>query len=490
MDLTVDRPRELRAITSTHEYAFTMKRLGWWTLAITAVMGGLYFLIGFPPAFDTYYQKMYFHAIGLGIAALAAYLVIDVFDLEAYEPPLDFPTRYRAFIAVVFGALGGLVFLSRDVFAALPDIGVMLLLVGFVLIFDVSAALLVELIVLPRKKAGVYDSRSRNIVDYVGRLIPFQPADRAAYAGVGSAYWLAVVSIASACVAMVIGFMNLWVRMFGPSIFSGFMAWLGLDANGLLGATLDPHSHMVALAIVGMIVAIAGVRFGVFDGESTLRRTVARAGTWIAIVGVILTTLVLGAVTFLNFAPPTLFTSGPGGVNGMAGDDLIMTIVFVGAIVVAAAVAADRRQRRNGLRLTIIGTWVATVAITVLQGFYIELNQVQFGGGGALAANDAAFSAAHPMTGIFLMTVLSLALLLVDFYGVAGQARRIVVAVGAIGLIGAAVGTTLFTFVDPSKNGLVFGLYIAGIAISYLAVLVAGIAVRAVQTRGFDRTTP
>jgi hypothetical protein len=490
MDLTVDQPRELRAITSTHEYAFTMKRLAWWTLAITAVMGALYFLIGFPPAFDTYFEKIYFHAIGIGIAALAAYLVIDVFDLEAFEPPLDFPIRYRAFIAVVFGALGGLVLLSPDVFRALPDIGVAFFLVAFVLIFDVSAALLIELIVLPRKKARVYDNRSRNIVDYVGRVVPMRPADRAAYSGVGSAYWLAVVSIASVCVAMVIGFMNLWVRAFGPSIFGGFMGWLGLDTNGLLGATLDPHSHMVALAIIGLIVAIVAVQFGVFDGESTLRRTIARAGTWIAIVGVILTTLVLGAVTFLNFAPPTLFTSGPDGVNGMAGDDMIMTIVFIGALVVAAAVVADRRHRRDGLRLTIIGTWVATVAITVLEGFYIELNQVQFGGGGTLAANDANFAAAHPMTGIFLMIVLSLALLLVDFYGVTGRARRITAAIGAIGLIAAAVGTTLWTFADPATNGLVFALLIGGIAISYLAVLVAAVAVRSVQTRGFDRTTP
>ncbi|HEX7430879.1 MAG TPA: hypothetical protein VF293_01695, partial [Candidatus Limnocylindrales bacterium] len=128
--------------------------------------------------------------------------------------------------------------------------------------------------------------------------------------------------------------------------------------------------------------------------------------------------------------------------------------------------------------------------LAVRSGFYIELNQVQFGGGGTLAANDANFAAAHPMTGIFLMIVLSLALLLVDFYGVTGRARRITAAIGAIGLIAAAAGTTLWTFADPATNGLVFALLIGGIAISYLAVLVAATAVRSVQTRGFDRTTP
>ncbi|HEY5520107.1 MAG TPA: hypothetical protein VIK08_05565 [Candidatus Limnocylindrales bacterium] len=488
MDQTLDRPGVLKAVTFTHEYAFSMKRLAWWTLMITAVMGALYFLVGVPPALDNYFAKMYFHTIGIGLAALAAYLVIDTFDLESYEPPLDFPIRYRAFLSVVFGALGGLLFLNRDVFTSFPDVGVVLLVVAFVLIFDVAGALLVELIVLPRKKAGVYDTRSRSLVDYVGRLIPFRAVDRAAYRGVGSGYWLAVVSIASACVAMIIGFINLWVRAFGPSFFGGYMGWLGLDAKGFQDATLDPHSHMVALAIVGLVVALATVRFGVLDKGSAARRMMTRIGVAIAFVGVILTSLILGAVAFFNYQPPTLFTSGPDGVNGMAGDDLIMTIVFVGAMVVAAVVLTERRPWRDPLRLTVVGAWVATFAITVLQGFYIELNQDQFGG--TLAANDANFAAAHPITGIFLMLILSVALLLVDVYCATGMMRRIAVAVGAIGLLAAAFGTTLWTFVDPSTSGLPYYLYIAGIAISFLAIVIAALAVRTVPAEAFDRTRP
>ncbi|HEY5434958.1 MAG TPA: hypothetical protein VIK13_06980 [Candidatus Limnocylindrales bacterium] len=130
---------------------------------------------------------------------------------------------------------------------------------------------------------------------------------------------------------------------------------------------------------------------------------------------------------------------------------------------------------------------MASVAITVIEGFYIELHQDQFAG--SLAANDASFSAAHPMTGIFLMIVLSLALLVVDFYGVTGRARRIAVATGAIGLLAAAAGTTLWTFADPSTSGAPFALYIGGIAICYLTVLVASVAVRPVQTQAVDRTT-
>src|ERR1700675_3822760 len=90
---------ELGAVTYTHHYV-SLKRLTWATMAITGMMGLLYFIVGFPPAFDTFYEKLYFHSIGIGLAALAAYLVIVTFDLERHEPPLDLPISYRAFAAV------------------------------------------------------------------------------------------------------------------------------------------------------------------------------------------------------------------------------------------------------------------------------------------------------------------------------------------------------------------------------------------------------
>jgi hypothetical protein len=48
----------------------------------------------------------------------------------------------------------------------------------------------------------------------------------------------------------------------------------------------------------------------------------------------------------------------------------------------------------------------------------------------------------------------------------------------------------MWTFVDPSNSGPSYVLYVAGIAISYAAVLAAAVAVRTVQTRGFDPATP
>jgi hypothetical protein len=469
-----DGPEELGVVTYVHEYLFSLKFLTWATLAIVAVMGALYFLLGFPPAFDTYYEKMYFHAIGIGLAALATYLVIHTFKLQRYEPPIDFPMVYRAFIAVVFAALGGLVYLSPSLSDSLADIGLLFFSIAFILIADVGGALFIELFLLPRKLAHSYSEQTTNVVDYIGRVLPISKSDRGSYAHMGVGYWLTLAAIASAFVAGVLGLINLWLRAVGPSFFGGYMSWLGLDSQGFQDATLDPHSHMMALAIMGGAVGVAAVRFGVLDSESRVRRNLARVGAWISLIGVIGTTLVLGAVALLNFAPPTLFASADG-VNGMAGDDAVMAVIGLGAMVILVAIVAERSVWRNPLRLTILGTWLAAMLLNVGQGFWIELHQDQFTA--ALTANDASFKVAQPMTGIFLLTTLALVLLLVDVYGVSGRARRIATWTAALGLVGALVGTTMWTFVDPSNNGLSFGVYVAGAGLSYLAVLFGAVAI-------------
>ncbi len=473
-----DAPEELGVVTYVHKYLFSLKFLTSATLAITAVMGGLYFLVGFPPAFDTYFEKMYFHAVGIGLAALAVYLVIHVFKLQRFEPPIDFPIVYRAFIAVVFGALGGLVYLSPSVSDSLADLGLLFFIIAFILIADVGGALFIELFLLPRKVAHSYSEQTTNIVEYIGRVLPISKSDRGAYASMSIGYWLTLAAVASAFIAGMLGFINLLLRAVGPSFLGGYMSWLGLDTSGFEDATLDPHSHMMALAIMGGIVGVAAVRFGVLNGESRLRRNLAKAGASISLIGVIGTTIILGAVALLNYAPPTLFASADG-VNGMAGDDAVMAVIGLGAMVVLVAVLLDRRIWSNPLRLTILGTWLAAMVLNVGQGFWIEFHEDQFSN--SLTANDASFSIAQPMTGIFLLTAIALVLLLVDVYGINGRTRRIVTWTAAIGLVGALVGTTLWTFVDPSNGGVSFGVYVAGVALSYLAILFGAIAITTVK---------
>jgi hypothetical protein len=311
-------------------------------------------------------------------------------------------------------------------------------------------------------------------------MFPVSAADRRAYASMGVGYWLAVTSVAGACVAGLIGFANLWVRIAGSSFLGGYISWLGLDASGFADQTLDPHSHLMALAIMGGIVAVAAVTFSVLRNDSKARVLLARLGLWVAVVGMVATTLVMAAVAFLGFAPPTLFTSGQDGANGMAGDDVVMSVIGLGAMVVVVALLADRRFWKDGLRLLVLGTWIAAMLLNVLGGFYIELNEDKFQAG--MSANDAAFSTAQPMTGIFLLTVMSALLLLVDHYRIGGVYRRLITAVTAVGLLAALVGSTLWTFADPSNNGLSFGIYITGTALAYAAILLGALAIRVART--------
>jgi hypothetical protein len=482
--IKMQRVDELGEITYTHSYV-SMKRLVWATMAITSAMGLLYFVVGFPPAFDTFYEKMYFHSIGIGLAALAVYLVIGTFDLERHEPPLDFPLSYRAFGAVVLAALGGLVLLSPSVSRALPHVAMVLFIGAFLLIADVGGALLVELVVLPRKLAGTYDPESRNPITYLSRLLPLSRPDLRAYRGRGLGYWLTLSAVASFFVAEIIGFLNLWVRELGPSVFGRYISWLGLDRKGYLDATLDPHSHMIALAIMAGIVGVASVRLRVLDAGSGLARGLARASLWIAIAGVAGTTAILGAVAFWNYAPPTLFASGPGGVNGLAGDDAVMTVILLGAVLFSAALLVDRSGRRDAVRYLFAATWLGVLAVNVVEGFYIELHEDVFQG--SASAKDASFSVAQPMTGIFLLTALALGLLLVEHYGIEGTLRRASAWALGLGLTGAVVGSTLWTFVDPSKHAGAFWVYVAGTAVSYLAIAIVAVSIRGTTVLRYER---
>src|SRR5208283_3021608 len=98
--------QELGAVTYTHTYMLSLKLLTSATILIMVVMAGLYVFLGLPPGLDTYYGVLYFHSVGIGIAALAVFLVISIFDIQRYEPPIDFPISYRAFAAGIIAAVG------------------------------------------------------------------------------------------------------------------------------------------------------------------------------------------------------------------------------------------------------------------------------------------------------------------------------------------------------------------------------------------------
>lgn len=470
---------EVGEVTYTHTYMLTLKAMTAVTTLIIVVMAGLYAFLGLPPGFDTYYGILYFHSIGIGIAALATYLVISIFNLQKYEPPIDFPMAYRAFAAVIFAAVGGIFYLSPVLDAAVPDVPLGLFVVAFILIGDVGGALFVQLVILPRKLAGTYQPKMKALPprmwpQYVLRMVPTQE-EFSLYSKAGAGYWLALISVGSAFVAGMVGFVGLWVMIFGPSVFSSFVPFFG-DVGTFLDSLMGSHSHQMGLAIMAGVVALVAQRFKVLDLKG-LSKNVARLGLWIASLGLIATSIVLVLEAAIAFAPPTLFPS-PDGVNGMAGDDTVMTIVAVGAMIAFVPLALTKLDRwrswKDSVRLALLGTWCAAVINSVIEGFYIEFHEDVFGS--AMSANHDVFANINPMFGIFTLAAMALVLLAVDYYAV-GTMRRVTGWVAAVGLIVTTLGSSLWAFIDPTIGGMFYWLYIAGIFVMGISAVMATVVV-------------
>ena len=393
-----------------------------------------------------------------------------------------FPMSYRAFGAVLFAAVGGIFYLSPILDTAVPDIPLGLFIVAFILIGDVGGALFIQLLILPRKRSGSYNSKVK-LSHYFLRMLPTRK-EFSLYSKAGASYWLALFSVGSAFIAGLIGIVNLWVMIFGASVFSFLVPFFG-DVGTFAAALVGPHSHEMGVAIMTGVVALVAQRFKALDVKG-LRRNLANVGLWVTSVGLVAVTLIFVLEAVVNFAPPVIFQSGPQGVNGMAGDDTVMSITALGAMIAlipfALAKLDGKSSWKDSVRLTILGTWVAAVVNSIFEGFYIEFHEDIFGS--TMAANHAVFSNVNPMFGIFTLAALALVLLAVDYYEVGGMLRRVTGWVAGVGLILATLGTSLWTFIDPSIGGLPYWLYVLGVLVIGVSGLIAtGLVYTAKVTR-------
>ena len=222
------------------------------------------------------------------------------------------------------------------------------------------------------------------------------------------------------------------------------------------------------------VVALVAQHFKVLDVKG-LRRSLANVGLWITSIGLVAITVVMVFEAVVNFAPPLLFQSGAQGVNGMAGDDTVMTITALGAMIALIPLALTKLNGKSSwkdsVRLTLLGIWVAAVVNSVIEGFYIEFHEDLFGS--TLTANHDVFANVNPMFGIMALAAMALVLLAVDYYGVGGTLKRATGWLAGVGLIVATLGTSLWIFVDPSIGGLFYWLYILGVLILGVSALTA-----------------
>ena len=379
-------------------YLHPMKTYVYITLFIVGLMSALWFVLGIspnatgtiPPSFGA--TGMYFHSIAIGIAALLVYLVIMSWDLDRCEPNIDFPIAYRALVATVIGAIGAIFYL-RPVFQAfLWPLPLGLIFIGLLFLGDVGGALMVELYLLPGKRAGTYDP-SQNILGMIPkwRYLPSWEDFRR----MDATYWLTFVTVIGAVIAGIIGFVSLFLNYVvidmgqTPALIQGYMNWMG-GAQTWFGYTVGSHSHVMGMTLILGVVAVTAKRFKVLD-LTGLPLKVAKFGMWVSGVGIIVmvTVFLLEAFSTVwpNSTPPLLFASNPSGLqlwsftdaNGMAGDDSTMLLASAGAMILLVPLFMtrihDRPVWKDPIRTSVLLTWIFAYIATPIEGFYIEFHE-------------------------------------------------------------------------------------------------------------------
>jgi hypothetical protein len=181
------------------------------------------------------------------------------------------------------------------------------------------------------------------------------------------------------------------------------------------------------------------------------------------------------AMGFTTWAPPTLFVSGSGGANGIAGDDIITgVLVMGGGLLVVAAMAFSQAGRVastsvRSVRLAAVWAWVLSFASVAVAGYWIEMHETVFGAGdshASSAANDAVFTWLHQDFGLFLLPTVVLVMLAVERlvdYGRPGWIGWTMI----LGTTVAFAGGFIWVFLDPSLHG-------PGYAVSTVGMLLVG----------------
>jgi hypothetical protein len=494
----VDSKPASRYMMTERGYLHPQKTYIWITLLIIGVMSLLYYVLGLspnaqgslPPAFAFGASDLYFHSIAIGFAALGVYLVFMAFELDKYEPAIDFPISYRALAATVIGAIGAFFYLRPVFNAYLAPIPLGLILVGLILLADVGGALLIELYLLPGKLSGTYDpSQNRLGMIPKWRYLPswkdFRKMD--------STYWLTFVAVIGAFIAGITGFVVFWLNYFvvdigvSPSLFTGYINWLG-GAQAMLGTTMGSHSHAIVMALMLGVVAVVAKRFDVL-GLSGWKRGMAKVGLWVSITGVVALTVVffLEAYTtvFPGGVPDLLFASNPGGpiqlysntaANGMAGDDFTMLWASVGAMIVLVPLLYTQVRGhpawKDPVRASILGTWILAFIATPLQGFYIEFNEATL----HLAPQDIVFGALQYFA-LIGITAVCMGLLAVDFYVDRNEVRTPAAAFAIFSILLATAGGYIYAFWTWGSGSVGYWIFNVGFLLMDVFLIVAMVAV-------------
>lgn len=292
-------------------------------------------------------------------------------------------------------------------------------------------------------------------------------------------FWVAWLGSFSMLLAALMGHLAGWLLEF-PRLPWGwpqdYAHWAGMNLSTWTGYLVTSHSHEMVVAVIGTLVAALVWQWG-YGALKPATRTLARVGLVMMAFGIVAMTIIYVAGGFTTLQPPTLFTFGPGGVNGIAGDDLVTGIfVMLGGLITLSALLFQHAQdgSRRLLHWAQIWAYSVTIVTVVVAGYAIELNEQYFGAGNPKAPGaqaDSIFTFWHQDFAFFMIPAIILVLVIAERYLPRSQDRNFLGRGLIVGTTLAFLGGLLYVFVDPHLYGI--GFYVAALGFLVIAYMVA-----------------
>ena len=232
------------------------------------------------------------------------------------------------------------------------------------------------------------------------------------------------------------------------------------------------HSHDMVTAVIALAVATTVAAFGLERQGSRL----TKFGLWLVAFGTIVAAFVYVVGGFSVAQPPALFSGGPGGVNGLAGDDAI-TGVFVMGGGVLALIGLGLEALPDALHRWGAALATAILFITVVGfGYFIEFHENLYGVGDPTApraAADAVFTWFHQDFAFFMLPAIMTVMLALKWLAVDEKLRRGANWALLAGTFVAFIGGMLYIFVSQARGGVSFVITTIGFAVIIIGALLA-----------------
>jgi hypothetical protein len=401
--------------------------LGWLGLLtlISVLVSNPYMAETSALATPDYFRVMFLHGLLVGMVGLAVLTICQIMGCGS--------RRFRAWIAggvlvgTILAALGGT--FNRSLGGS--ELALWTQVVSFFVMDGIAVLMLA---------AAIRERWSRSPLS---RTLPFATA---AFSGT------------SMLIAGVMGNVMGWVLKYGGGASSSISGYLQAarftTVDRFLEALRLSHSHQMAMGVMGLAVALLSQQFGygILQGRA---RTVTRVGLIMVVVGTAAMTAIYLLMGFVSWQPPYLFSSSPSGPDGIPAHDAVTGVLIVGGGVVAWGGLGLGRLIRGPIRWAAAWSWVASFALVVLVGYYIQLHEGFFGAGNLSARGaeqDALFTWLHQGFGFFLLPAMVLEMLVAERLVKRGHPAWIGWAT-TTGVSVVFAGSLIWLFVNPALYG-------------------------------------